>query len=85
MIRTTRRDEMQQFLRERGIEALTHYRTPIHMQPAAVPLGYQPGDFPVARKLSETILSLPLYPGLLEEQQDYVVACIREFLGGARA
>jgi dTDP-4-amino-4,6-dideoxygalactose transaminase len=52
------------------------------MQPAAAYLGYRPEDFPVAKKLSETILSLPLYPGLSEGQQDYVQSCIREFLRG---
>lgn len=82
MIRTERRDELQAHLRTRGIESLTHYRIPIHMQPAAASLGYKPDDFPVAKKLSETILSLPLYPGLAESQQDYVQQCIREFLRG---
>jgi dTDP-4-amino-4,6-dideoxygalactose transaminase len=81
MIRTDRRDELQEFLRTRSIEALTHYRKPIHMQPAASGLGYGPDDFPVAKKLSETILSLPLYPGLTEGQQDYVRQCIAEFFG----
>ncbi len=79
MIRTERRDELQAFLRSRGIEALTHYRIPIHMQPAANSLGYKPDDFPVAKRLSETILSLPLYPGLGQGDQDYVQACIRDF------
>ena len=81
MIRTERRDALQAFLVGKGVEALTHYRVPIHMQPAAAALGYRPGDFPVAQKLSDTILSLPLYPGLTEGQQDYVQQCIREFLG----
>ena len=80
MIRTERRDALQEFLRSKGVEALTHYRIPIHLQPAAASLGYRAEDFPVAKKLSETILSLPLYPGLTESQQDYVQQCIREFL-----
>jgi dTDP-4-amino-4,6-dideoxygalactose transaminase len=80
MIRSERRDGLQQFLRSREIEALTHYRIPIHMQPAAAGLNYRADDFPVAKHLSETILSLPLYPGLSEGQQDHVQTCIREFL-----
>ncbi len=79
MIRTDRRDQLQDFLRGKGIEALTHYRIPIHMQPAARSLGYKPDDFPAAKKLSETILSLPLYPGLTEEKQEYVQSSIRDF------
>lgn len=82
MIRTERRDELQAFLRSKGIEALTHYRVSIHQQPAAAALGYKRGDFPVAEKLAATILSLPLYPGLTEAQQDAVVAAIREFVRG---
>lgn len=80
MIRTERRDALQEFLKARGIEAITHYRIPIHMQPAAKALGYKPEDFPVTKKLGETILSLPLYPGLSEDSQDYVQNSIREFL-----
>jgi dTDP-4-amino-4,6-dideoxygalactose transaminase len=83
MVQTERRDELQEFLRTRGVEALTHYRTPLHMQPAAAPLGYRPDDFPVAKRLSETILSLPLYPGLTEDQLDYVEHCFADFFGGA--
>ena len=63
-----------------GVEALTHYRIPIHMQPAARSLGYRADDFPMAKKLSETILSLPLYPGLTEAQQAHLHRCIRDFL-----
>jgi dTDP-4-amino-4,6-dideoxygalactose transaminase len=80
MIRAERRDALQEHLRAKGIEALTHYKTLIHLQPAAAALGYRADDFPVAKKLSETILSLPLYPGLTEGQQDHAQACIREFL-----
>jgi dTDP-4-amino-4,6-dideoxygalactose transaminase len=82
MIRTERRDELQAFLRTRGIEALTHYRTPIHEQPAAAALGYRHGDFPGAERMAATILSLPLYPGLTDSQQELVVATIRQFLHG---
>jgi dTDP-4-amino-4,6-dideoxygalactose transaminase len=82
MIQTERRDALQDFLRSKGIEALTHYRIPIHMQPAAASLGYRAEDFPIAKRLSETILSLPLYPGLTDGQQDHVQASIRAFLKG---
>lgn len=79
MIRTERRDDLQQYLKERNIEALTHYRIPIHLQPAAAPLGYRRGSFPAAEKLADTILSLPLYPGLPETAQEHVIRSIRDF------
>ena len=74
-----RRDELQEFLRREGIEALVHYPTPIHLQPAARSLGYQPGDFPRAMELSRKILSLPLYPGLTHRQQDQVAEAMARF------
>jgi dTDP-4-amino-4,6-dideoxygalactose transaminase len=79
MIRAERRDELQEHLRLDGIEALTHYRVPLHLQPAARDLGYGEHSFPVAEKLSRSILSLPLYPTMTEGQQDLVVASIARF------
>ncbi|MCX6122159.1 MAG: DegT/DnrJ/EryC1/StrS family aminotransferase [Ignavibacteriales bacterium] len=73
------RNELQKFLRENGVEALVHYPTPIHMQPAAAGLNYRPEDFPVTLQLSKRIISLPLYPGLTHEQQDFVVDLIGTF------
>lgn len=74
-----RRNELQKFLRDHGVEALVHYPTPIHMQPAAAGLNYLPEDFPVTLQLSKRIMSLPLYPGLTYEQQDIVVELISDF------
>jgi len=79
MIRTTRRDELQVFLKSNGIETIVHYPIPIHLQPAAKYLGYEQGSFPVTEKLSREILSLPLYPGLLQREQHYVIDKIIEF------
>lgn len=74
-----RRDELQEFLRANGVEALVHYPTPIHMQPAARGLGHKPEDFPETLRLSGRILSLPLYPGMTVEQQDYVARLFEQF------
>jgi dTDP-4-amino-4,6-dideoxygalactose transaminase len=79
VIKTPRRDELQRYLVERGVEALVHYATPIHTQPAARGLGYGPQDFPVTMQHVGRILSLPLYPGLSEAQQDQVAQIIQEF------
>lgn len=73
------RDELQRFLQENGVEALVHYATPIHVQPAARSLGYTLGDFRVTARAVKRILSLPLYPGLTHEQQDLVASLFARF------
>ena len=82
MIQSQMRDQLQKFLNVHGIEALVHYATPIHLQPAARDLGYTATDFPETARVVSEILSLPLYPGLTEDQQDLVVSAIREFYTG---
>jgi dTDP-4-amino-4,6-dideoxygalactose transaminase len=84
MIQAERRDDLQRFLKENGIEALVHYSTPIHLQPAARDLGYTEADFPTTAYLVERILSLPLYPGLSEDQQEHVVATVSRFYTGRK-
>jgi hypothetical protein len=82
MIQADRRDALQEHLRCDGIEALTHYRVPLHLQPAASTLGYHENSLPVAEALSRRILSLPLYPTMTEAQQDLVVRSIERFYVG---
>lgn len=79
VVQADRRDDLRKHLVERGVEALVHYPTPIHLQPAAKGLGYKAGDFPVTMQATARIMSLPLYPGMTHEQQDYVVETIRNF------
>lgn len=79
LIQAGERDALQAHLRAGGIEAIVHYMTPLHLQPAAVNLGYGPGSFPVTERLSNSILSLPLFPGMTVEQQDRVAAEIGAF------
>lgn len=74
------RDEVLARLRARGVEAAVHYPTPIHLQPGAPGLG-DPGRFPVAERLSSSVLSLPLWPGMPEAAIDTVV---RELSGAVR-
>ena len=77
-----RRDELQQFLVANGVEALVHYPVPIHLQPAARELGYTAADLPETMRVCSRILSLPLYPGLTEAQQDHVAALFAKFYRG---
>ncbi|CUT00788.1 DegT/DnrJ/EryC1/StrS family aminotransferase [Candidatus Chrysopegis kryptomonas] len=73
------RDKLQAFLNKNGIGTGLHYPIPLHLQPCFKELGYRKGDFPVAEQLSESGLSLPIYPELTDEQIEYVAEKIREF------
>ena len=79
VIKADWRDDLKRYLNENGVEALIHYATPIHLQPAAQGLGYKASDFPVTMRHVNRILSLPLYPTLTHTQQDSVVELISAF------
>ncbi len=73
------RDKLQLFLNENGIGTGLHYPIPLHLQPCFKELGYKKGDFPVAEQLSESGISLPMYPELTDKQIEYVAEKIKEF------
>jgi len=78
-IRTERRDELQQFLKTKGISTGIHYPVPLHRQPAVESeYGKQPA-LPVTEDYCKKILSLPIYPALTGEQVRTVADTIREF------
>ena len=66
-------------LRVAGIGVQLHY-TPVHLQPDYRRLGFAPGDFPEAEAYARSAISLPLYPGLREEEQERVVAALAALL-----
>jgi dTDP-4-amino-4,6-dideoxygalactose transaminase len=82
VVQADRRDALRQFLNTNGVEALVHYAIPIHLQPAAKELGYTDEDLPNTARASARIMSLPLYPGLAEAQQDQVVELVAKFYKG---
>ena len=61
-IRVKNRDEVQNFLKEKGIPTAVHYPMPLHLQECFKYLGYQKGDFPVSELISSEIMSLPMNP-----------------------
>ncbi|ERM80494.1 hypothetical protein P872_13300 [Rhodonellum psychrophilum GCM71 = DSM 17998] len=79
IIRTGMRDALQQHLNANGVGTLIHYPTPPHLQAAYEHLGYKKGDFPIAEELSNTSLSIPIWPGMTKEMVDKVVSEIRNF------
>jgi dTDP-4-amino-4,6-dideoxygalactose transaminase len=79
IIRTNKRNQLQQYLAEQNIGTLIHYPIPPHLQQAYVELNYKKGDFPLAETIAETCLSLPLYPGLSEQEINHVAQTIKKF------
>jgi len=79
VIRCRNRDGLKVFLEEKGISTGIHYPVPLHLQPAYRWLGYKKGSFPESEKAAREILSLPVFPGINEEEQVYVVEMIKEF------
>jgi len=79
IIQTDNRDELKKFLSEKEIDTKIHYPIPIHLQDAAKYLGYRKGDFPVTEKQTGTILSLPVFPELSDDQVEYVAGTIIKF------
>lgn len=71
------RDRLSSALEKQGIQTGIHYPIPCHLQPAYRNLGYSAGNFPVSEALSEQILSLPMYPGLTDEDIERVVYAIK--------
>ncbi|MED3549853.1 DegT/DnrJ/EryC1/StrS family aminotransferase [Cytobacillus praedii] len=78
-IRVEKRDELQAFLKEQGVQTMIYYPLPLHVQPVFKDLGYKEGDMPESEKAAKEALSLPMFPELKQEQQEYVVAKIAEF------
>lgn len=79
VIRTDKRDELQQYLKERGISTIIHYPVPPHLQEAYKYLGHSVGDYPITEKYANEVLSIPLYNGMTFEEQSYVIDAINSF------
>jgi len=74
-----RRDDLREALKAKNIPTAVHYPKPLHLQPAFKDLNYKSDDFPIAEKLSADILSLPMHPYLLKEEQDHIIEAIKSF------
>lgn len=83
VVRAARRDRLREHLAADGIETVVYYPKPLHLQPAFAGLGHRPGDFPVAEKLAEECVALPLHPGMPAGAIARVTDSIARFYGGA--
>jgi dTDP-4-amino-4,6-dideoxygalactose transaminase len=80
VIQAEDRDELRRILTSRGIDTGVHYPVPLHRQPAFRYLECLDSQVPVATRLSERILSLPMYPELTRQQIEYVVDAVKDWL-----
>ena len=79
VIQAEQRDNLQRYLVENGIDAKVHYPTPMHLQPAARPLGYSPGDFPVCEATCKSVLSLPVHEFITGEDVMRMAGLVSDF------
>jgi UDP-2-acetamido-2-deoxy-ribo-hexuluronate aminotransferase len=75
-ILSEQREEIQQSLKEKEIPSVSYYSVPLHLQPVFKNLGYKSSDFPVAEKVANRCLSLPMSPYLTQEDQSKVIDAI---------
>lgn len=79
-VRHPRRDALRTHLAERGVGSDLIYPVPLHRQKCYADLGYGEGSFPVAEKVAQSCVSLPIFPELTDEQVAHVVRTVNSFL-----
>ncbi len=79
VIRTDKRKEVSEYLNENGVGTLIHYPLPPHMQKAYSHLGYNKGSFPIAEKIADTCLSLPIWPGMEFSEVEFISNKLKKF------
>ena len=80
VIRSSSRNELQAFLKNKGVGSEVYYPVPMHLQDCFANLGYKAGAFPEAERAAKESLAIPVYPELNDAQARYVVASIAEFV-----
>ena len=75
------RDKLQKYLADNDIGSAVFYPKPLHLQDCFKELGYKQGDMPVAERLCNEVLSLPVYPELSQEEIEYVAGTVLKFYG----
>lgn len=79
VIKCEDRDELIEYLKSKEIGTLIHYPVPPHLSEAYSYLGFKEGDFPITEKYAKTVLSIPMYNGMTEEEQQYVIDALNAF------
>ena len=69
-------------LQEKGIDSRIFYPLPLHLQKCFKYLGCKIGDFPEAEEAAKQTFTLPIYPELIQEEKDYIIQSVKEFVNG---
>lgn len=80
VIRVTNRDELQTYLKQKGIGTEVYYPVPLHLQQCFAYLGHKVGAFPQSERAAKETLALPVHPELTKSQGRFVAECVCEFL-----
>lgn len=78
-VKDGKRDELMEYLKGFGIGTIIHYPIPPHLSEAYAYLGYQKGDLPTTEQYAGEVLSLPMYNGMTDEEQEFVIGKINGF------
>jgi len=79
VVRTLERDRLKDYLKSFKVETMVHYPIPPHLQNAYASLGFKKGDFPITETIASTCLSLPLWPGMTDDQVHLICDLIIKF------
>jgi dTDP-4-amino-4,6-dideoxygalactose transaminase len=79
MVLCENRDKLLKYLQDKKVDAKIHYPIPLHLQEAALDLGYKVGSFPIAESQAKKIITLPVHQFLNQDQLEYMVDCIKDF------
>ena len=79
VIRTEKRQELIDYLNKNEIGTIIHYPIPPHLSEAYQYLGIRKGNLPITEKYAETVLSIPLYNGMTDDDQTFVIETINRF------
>jgi len=79
VVRTGDRDGLQKYLEDNGIHTVIHYPVPPHLAECYKALGYKKGDFPIAEKYADEVLSLPMFNGMKEKEAQYVIDVLNKY------
>lgn len=79
VVRVKNRDDFQKYLEENNIKTVIHYPIPPHLAECYKYLNHKRGDFPIAEKFSDEVLSLPMFNGMTDAEIDYTIKILNEF------
>jgi len=79
VIRVKNRNDIEEYLKEKEISTIIHYPIPPHLSEAYSSMGFKKGDFPITEEYADTVLSIPMYNGMTQSEQQYVIDMINQF------